>query len=105
LSANGSLTGSGGELLTTLRGQPNFPSKIRFTKDELKYGPLLNTQDYDVLEVIDDNNAVLNGVSFQAEDNLSLSVVGTFTYGAPINPADKLIFNYDSVQVELVEEL
>jgi len=98
LSADGVLTGTGGELTKILRGQPNFPSRIRFTNSQL------NFLDYDILEVVDDNNIVLNGVSFQAESNLKLSVVGTFTYGASLNPANREIFNYDSCFVELLTE-
>ena len=98
LSSDGILSGTGGELLTILRGQPNFPSKIRFVNSSL------NTLDYDILSVTDDNNAVLNGVSFQAESDLKIQVVGTFTYGASIDPSNKLIFNYDSCLVELIEE-
>lgn len=98
LSADGILTGTGGELTKILRGQPNFPSRVRFTNAQLNY------LDYDILEVIDDNNCVLNGVSFQAEANLKLSVVGTFNYGSPLNPNNREIFNYDSCFVELVTE-
>lgn len=104
LSNTGILTGSGGELTKIARGNPNFPTRIRFTKDTLKYGPLINTQDFDILEITDDNNCILNGVSFQNEQNLKLNIVGTFTYGAPIDPVNKMIFNYDSVLVELIEE-
>jgi hypothetical protein len=98
IDANGNLTGTGGELLSILRGKPNFPSKVRFVN------ATSNILDYDILSVTDDNNAVLNGVTFQAESNLKLEVVGTFTYGQPIDPANKLIFNYDSCLVELVPE-
>lgn len=104
LSADGVLTSTAGEITKILRGQPNFPSRIRFTKDTQKYGPLINTGDYDVLEITDDSNCILNGVAFEQEDNLKLNVVGTFTYGASIDPANKLIFNYDSVFVELIAE-
>ena len=104
LSSDGSLSGSGGELKEIVRGQPNFPTRIRFTKDTTKYGALSNTQEYDILDVIDDNNAVLNGVNFEEESNLRIEVVGTFTYGAPIENDNKLIFNYDSALVEIIEE-
>lgn len=104
LSESGIVSGSGGELTEVLRGQPNFPTRIRFTKDTVKYGALINTQEFDVLEVTDDNNIVLGGVNFQQEDNLKINVVGTFTYGVPVDPSNKMIFNYDSCNIELVEE-
>lgn len=98
VSADGSVSGSGGELSQLLRGQPNFPSRIRFINAQLNY------LDYDVLEIIDDNNFRLSGASFQNENNLKLSVVGTFSYGAPLNLNNREIFNYDSCFYELVPE-
>jgi microcystin-dependent protein len=98
LSADGILTGVNGELTKILRGSPNFPSKIVFTN------ALLNTSEYDILNVIDNNNLVLSGLSFQTETNLTFAIVGTFTYGASIDSANKLIFNYDDCLIELIAE-
>jgi len=98
ISSSGAITGVGGELTKILRTNKKFPTKIRFLNASL------NTLDYDVLSVIDDNNAQLQGVSFQAEEGLTLGVVGTFTYGKAIDPNSKLIFEYDSCLLELVQE-
>jgi len=100
LDADGNLTGTGGELLTILRGEPNFPSRIKFTN------AINNTAEYDVVEVIDDNNAILNGVSgtFNVETGLELAVVGTFTEGVAPPAANKYPFQYDSCVFELILE-
>lgn len=88
-------TSSDAELLTIIRGQPNYPSRITFTN------AVNNIIEYDVLEVIDDNNAVLQG-SFTAESGLKLAVVGTFTQGYTPLTSEKYIFQYDSCLMTLV---
>jgi hypothetical protein len=90
IDENGTLTGIGTSFLSTLRQKPEFPSKIRLESVQ-------NFLDYEVLEVVDDNNAILIGSSFVAEENLRYSIVGTFTPGFVPNPADKLIYEFDSV--------
>lgn len=88
-------TSNDAELKTILRGQPNHPSRIIFTN------AVNNIIEYDVLEVIDNNNAVLQG-SFTAESDLKLAVVGTFTPGYVPLTAEKYIFQYDSCLLTLV---
>jgi microcystin-dependent protein len=97
IDALGNLTGVGTQFLTTLRGGVNFPSKIKFTNASN------NTLEYEVLQVIDNENAILSGV-FTSESNLTYSVVGTFSRGVNPQNGDKEIFQYDSCLVELVEE-
>lgn len=99
LAADGTLTGSNASLTTTLRGMPNFPSRVRFPNS------ILNTGEYDILQVTNDNLAILNDVTFQPEDNLTLAVVGTFTPGASVQNQDKYPFQYDDCLVELVPEV
>jgi len=94
---NGNLTGIGTSFLSKLRGQPNFPSKIKFTNG------VSNTLEYTVLEVIDDNNAVLEG-DFINESNLTYSVVGTFTPDAVPPVGDREIFQYDYFTYFLIQE-
>jgi len=74
-SGNLVCTSADAELLTILRGQPNFPSRIAFTNASN------NILEYDVLEVIDNNNAVLQG-SFISEADLKIAVIGTFSPGS-----------------------
>lgn len=106
VSITGDLVGVGTEFTKTLRGMPNFPSRIKF-EDSIH-----NTLEYDVLEVIDDQHAVLmhpsvnsTGIAtFDVEKDLKYSVVGTFTPGVPISNSNKYPFRYDDVEFELVEE-
>ena len=97
IDGSGNLTGVGTQFLTTLRGGVDFPSKIKFTD------AINNTLEYEVVDVIDNENAVLSGV-FTSESNLKYCVVGTFTRGVTPPSQDKNIFQYDSCTLDLVEE-
>lgn len=97
IDINGNLVGTATKFTEVLRGQPNFPSRVRFI------GSTLNTLEYEVLEVINNLNAILQG-NFQAETNLGLSVVGTFTPGVNPPETSKNIFQYDSCTFSLVRE-
>lgn len=99
IAANGNLVGSvDAELLTILRGQPNFPSRIKFLNSAS------NTQEYDILEVIDNQNAIVTGGPFTVESGLQIGVVGTFTQGITVPGGDKYPFQYDRVTLTLVQE-
>lgn len=93
----GNLTGVGTLFTEVLRGQPNFPARIKF------YDSALNLLEYDVVEVISDTQAVLSGV-FQAEVDLKYSVIGTFTPGYVPPTLDKEIFQYDDCELTFVLE-
>ena len=93
----GNLTGVGTKFTEVLRGQPNFPAVVSF-KDALN-----NILDYEVVQVIDDTNAILSGF-FTAETNLQYRVVGTFTPGKVPTTAEKGVFQYDSASLQLVAE-
>ena len=96
ISANGILTGSGTEFTKVLRGQPNFPTKIKF------YGSVNNNQEYEVVSVTDNSNAKIVG-DFVAENNLKYSVIGTFTPGAIIEADNKEIYSYDDCEVFVID--
>ena len=106
VSITGDLTGVGTEFTKILRGMPNFPSRIKFTNS------IHNTLEYDILEVIDDEHATImhpaigsTGIAtFDIEENLEYSVVGTYTPGVPIPNKNKFPFRYDDVEFELVKE-
>lgn len=97
-SAGGLMTGINTEFTKILRGQPNFPSKISFI-DSTNYN-----QQYEILEVVDDNNAYVQGSFATKETNLQYAIVGTFTPGT--NPAisDQYPFIYDDFDYEFVPE-
>lgn len=92
------LAGVGTEFTKVLRGQPNFPSKIRFLNSTMY------TLDYEVLEVIDDNNILINGIFDVLEDNLQYGVVGTFSAGVQVPDPNKMIFQYDSFNIAMVAD-
>lgn len=106
LAINGDLIGSGTDFTKSLRGFPNFPSRIAFIGSEH------NTLEYDVLEVIDDEHATIvhpavtgTGIAtFNIESGLSYSIVGTFTPGINVPTESKYPFQYDSVEVKLIKE-
>lgn len=96
ISSNGVLTGLGTKFTDVLRGQPNFPTKVKF------YGSSNNTQEYEVVNVTNNTNAMLAG-DFVAENNLKYSVVGTFTPGAVIDATKKEIYTYDDCEVFVID--
>jgi len=98
LDATGNLTGVGTKFTKVLRGQPNYPSKIR-----LENSLNGNADDYEVVKVIDDTSCIISG-DFNSENNLKYGVVGTFTPGYPVPAENQMIFRYDSVKVQLVRE-
>lgn len=95
IDSSGNITGTGTFFAEVLRGQPNIPAKVKFSNASL------NTGEYDVLEVVDDENTILSGVSFQAETDLTYVVVGSFTPDAAPSAGEKDIFNYDSAAFTL----
>lgn len=94
----GNLTGVGTEFTNILRGQPNYPTKIKFVNSVTG-----NANVYEVSKVISDTSAILQG-DFTAESNLEYGVYGTFTPGYPVPVEDQMIYQYDSVNIELVTE-
>lgn len=106
IDVSGNLIGVGTEFTKVLRGNPNYPSRVKFI------GSVGNILEYDVLEVINDTTAILvhpavtlGGVAeFVVESNLGYQIVGTFTSGVAISNDNKFPFNYDYRTIELVEE-
>ena len=95
VSVDGSLSGINTKFLEVLRGQPNFPTKVKFESD-------LNNREYEVVSVSSDNRAILSG-SFVAESDMKYSVVGTFTPGFNPKEDDKEIYEYDSFNIKVVD--
>ena len=109
VDSNGNVVGDQYTQFTKLlRSQPNFPSTIRFKKlssvDNYTYQQSsLNSEEYEVLEVIDDNHLIIQG-EFTNETDLRYEIVGTFT--PMFNPIEenKCPFKYDDCLFSLVEE-
>lgn len=95
ISSQGALSGIGTKFTSVLRGQPNFPTKVKFNSSS-------NTDEYEVVDVASDTEATVVG-SFAAEQGLKYQVVGTFTPGFQPNDEDKTIYEYDSCHIDIVE--
>ena len=93
ISTEGALTGNGTDFLSVLRGQPDFPTKVRLESN-------VNIGDYEVVNISSSTSALLAG-NFTAESNLKYSVVGTFTPGFIPDEENSLIYEYDSYEIEV----
>lgn len=95
INSDGSLSGIGTEFTKVLRGQPNFPVKVKFNST-------VNNGEYEVVSVTSDTSALLLG-SFVNQSNIKYSVVGTFTPGFQPTEDNKMIYEYDSYNIEVVD--
>ena len=95
INSDGSLSGIGTEFTKVLRGQPNFPVKVKFNSTS-------NNGEYEVVSVTSDTSALLSG-SFVNQSNIKYSVVGTFTPGFQPTENNKMIYEYDSYNIEVVD--
>jgi hypothetical protein len=99
ISANGVITGLNANFLTTLRGKvTDFPTKLTFPSS------ILNTSEYEVLSVTDDDTAQLNVVSMSAESDQDWQIIPTNTPSSILTTDEKKLFNYDSATITLVAE-
>ena len=90
INTDGSLSGIGTEFTKVLRGQPNFPTKVKFESAQ-------NSGEYEVVSVVSDTSAILSG-SFVNESGLLYSVIGTFTPGFQPLEANKLTIFVSLIQ-------
>lgn len=95
ITVDGALSGIDTRFTEILRGQPNFPTKVKFNSQ-------FNQEEYEVVEVTSDYNAILSG-SFRAESGLKYSVVGTFTPGFQVPDDRKEIYEYDSYNLRIID--
>ena len=95
INADGSIVGTSTKFLDVLRGQPNFPVKVKFNSSN-------NTGEYEVVSVTNDTNAALSG-SFTQESGLKYSVIGCFTPGFVPLSENKNIYEYDSCSLRVVD--
>lgn len=104
---SGNLIGNGTEFTKILRGQPDFPSKVKLYKldaDNINYSPSsLNQVELTINSVVDDTHATVTTQTV-SETNLYYSSVGTFTPGVVVNSNDKEIFQYDDCLISIVQE-
>lgn len=95
VNSDGSLSGIGTEFTKVLRGQPNFPVKVKLNSTQ-------NTEEYEVVSVSSDTSALLSG-SFVNENGMKYSVIGTFTPGFQPTDENKMIYEYDSYSISVVD--
>lgn len=96
ISAQGVLNGNKTQFISVLRGQPNFPTKIRFSNSKF------NVSEYEVVNISSDTVATIVG-DFVAEKGLKYQVIGTFTPGFQPDDENKTIYEYDSCKIEIIE--
>ncbi len=91
-------TSGNGDFTNKLRGYPNFPTKIRFLNSSS------NSNDYEVLTVVDDNHALLASNSFLAESDLTYGIYGTFTPDHSPLPENEFPFRFDDAKIDIIAE-
>ena len=96
ISPQGVLNGNKTQFISVLRGQPNFPTKIRFSNSKF------NVSEYEVVNISSDTVATIVG-DFVAEKGLKYQVIGTFTPGFQPDDENKTIYEYDSCKIEIIE--
>lgn len=95
VSSDGSLSGTSTKFKEVLRGQPNFPVKVKFNSTN-------NIGEYEVIKVLSDTYAILSG-SLISEASLKYSVIGTFTPGFQPSQENKQIYEYDSYSISVID--
>ena len=94
----GNLTGLNTKFTEILRNSSNgLSSVIKFTNS------IANQFEYEVADITDDTHAILAG-SFSSEVNLTFKVVGTFCPETIPQTPDKDPFQYDSCNLQLIDE-
>lgn len=97
IKSDGTLIGINTEFTKVLRGQPNFPTKVKFNSTS-------NAGEYEVVSVKSDTSALLSG-SFVNQSGMKYSVIGTFTPGFQPSEDDKMIYEYDSCSIEIIDSI
>lgn len=100
ITVDGQVSGSGTAFTDVLRGQSTeVPVKIKF------YNAVNNTGIYEVVQVVDDENIILQGTDFTAESNLTYFVVGSTPVGETITSQQQEgLYFYDSCIISIVAE-
>ena len=105
INQNGEIYGSGTKFLQVLRGQgTQVPVKVKFVK--LDGSTAINSGFYEVVDVTDDENAILtSAIEFVTEFDLRIVVVGTTPIGETVTvEQEQGIYSYDSCEIEIVAE-
>lgn len=105
LNTTGNLAGTDTLFTEVLRGQAtDVPVKVSFEKTDGTAA--VNNGIYEVVNIVDDTNAVLTSTTgFIAENNLRIIVIGSTPIGTIVSTEqEEGIYKYDSCLIELVAE-
>jgi hypothetical protein len=99
ITVNGTVTGNETKFTEVLRGiSSKVPVKIKFTSSS-------NTGVYDVVNVIDDLNIIIQGDSFVAESGVTYRVIGSTPLGETVTLEQQTgLYSYDSCILTKVAE-
>lgn len=99
ITVNGTVTGNETKFTEVLRGiSSKVPVKIKFTSSS-------NTGVYDVVNVIDDLNIIIQGDSFVAESGVTYRVIGSTPLGETVTSEQQTgLYSYDSCILTKVAE-
>lgn len=99
ITINGTVTGNGTKFTEVLRGvSSKVPVKVMFTSTN-------NTGIYDVVNVVDDLNIIIQGDSFIAESGITYRVIGSTPLGETVTSEQQNgLYSYDSCVITKVAE-
>lgn len=96
IDIDGNLTASGVDLTTIFKGGSDTPTKLSFPNSTV------NIQEYEVIEVLGSNNAILSG-DFVAEVDINIAIVGSFVSNQ-VPTSYKYPFQFDNATITLIPE-
>lgn len=99
ITINGTVTGNGTKFTEVLRGvSSKVPVKVMFTSAN-------NTGIYDVVNVVDDLNIIIQGDAFVAESGVTYRVLGSTPLGETVTSEQQTgLYSYDSCLITKVAE-
>lgn len=100
INSDGQVTGTNTEFTKIVRGQSTeVPTKIKLISDN-------NTSVYDVVDIDDDYNLILQGDSFTPESGIKYFIVGSIALSETVTEEHKQgLYFYDSCNLRLVQEV
>jgi len=105
LAEDGSLSGVGTNFSKSLRGQPDFPTRIALYIKDANGNYTVKEVESEVVTVLSDTSAIIGVESFGVLSDAKFAVIGTFTPGVPIPTGSEYPFRHTGCKIELVEEV
>ena len=105
INGEGVVTGAGTVFTQKLRGEPNFPSRIKlYTYSQNSFQ---DKGDYVVDTIENDEKMVIKSITGGIGDTsltYYYAIIGTFPEGSDVFEADEFPFKYDSCKVDFIED-